>query len=314
MSGFHPGAAMDSILLLRNCLFRKTSELDRGFNRQERRAQAFSADSLHENPLKSKPLPYSMRHIEFQEHGVKGKTVLVTGAAKRVGRAIACELHAAGANIMLHYRQSVHEAESLVSELNALRPASVACLSADLLDIEQLPRLVADSVAHFGRLDALVNNASSFFATPFGEISLAAWDDLMGSNLKAPLFLTQAAAPHLRATRGAVVNITDIHAERPLAGYLLYCAAKAGLLGLTRALAIELAPEVRVNAVAPGPILWPDDNTFDPATRQAIVAHTLLRREGGPQDIARAVRFLLGEASYITGQVINVDGGRTAHL
>lgn len=246
---------------------------------------------------------------------MKGKTVLVTGAAKRVGSAIARELHAAGANVVLHYRRSAHEAAVLVAELNAQRTASAACVQADLLDIAQLPHLVADTLAHFGRLDALVNNASSFFATPLGEIGLDAWDDLMGSNLKAPLFLTQAAAPHLRAARGAVVNITDIHAERPLAGYPLYCAAKAGLLGLTRALAIELAPEVRVNAVAPGPILWPDnDPFFDGATRQAIVAQTLLRRAGSPQDIARAVRFLLGDASYITGQVINVDGGRTAHL
>lgn len=246
---------------------------------------------------------------------MKGKTVLVTGAAKRVGSAIARELHAAGANVVLHYRRSAQEAAVLVAELNAQRTASAACVQADLLDIAQLPHLVADTLAHFGRLDALVNNASSFFATPLGEIGLDAWDDLMGSNLKAPLFLTQAAAPHLRAARGAVVNITDIHAERPLAGYPLYCAAKAGLLGLTRALAIELAPEVRVNAVAPGPILWPDnDPFFDGATRQAIVAQTLLRRAGSPQDIARAVRFLLGDASYITGQVINVDGGRTAHL
>ena len=246
---------------------------------------------------------------------MKGKTVLVTGAAKRVGSAIARELHAAGANVVLHYRRSAHEAAVLVAELNAQRTASAACVQADLLDIAQLPHLVADTLAHFGRLDALVNNASSFFATPLGEIGLDAWDDLMGSNLKAPLFLTQAAAPHLRLARGAVVNITDIHAERPLAGYPLYCAAKAGLLGLTRALAIELAPEVRVNAVAPGPILWPDnDPFFDGATRQAIVAQTLLRRAGSPQDIARAVRFLLGDASYITGQVINVDGGRTAHL
>ena len=246
---------------------------------------------------------------------MKGKTVLVTGAAKRVGSAIARELHAAGANVVLHYRRSAHEAAVLVAELNVQRTASAACVQADLLDIAQLPHLVADTLAHFGRLDALVNNASSFFATPLGEIGLDAWDDLMGSNLKAPLFLTQAAAPHLRLARGAVVNITDIHAERPLAGYPLYCAAKAGLLGLTRALAIELAPEVRVNAVAPGPILWPDnDPFFDGATRQAIVAQTLLRRAGSPQDIARAVRFLLGDASYITGQVINVDGGRTAHL
>ena len=245
---------------------------------------------------------------------MNGKTVLVTGAAKRVGCAIARELHAAGANVMLHYRTATTDAESLVGEFNALRPASAACLQADLLDITQLPLLVAATIARFGRLDALVNNASSFFATPLGEIDLAAWNDLIGTNLMAPLFLTQAAAPHLRATRGAVVNITDIHAERPLAAYPLYCAAKAGLLGLTRALAIELAPEVRVNAVAPGPILWPDDAAFDGAARDAIVAHTLLQREGSPQEIARTVRFLLDDAAYVTGQVINVDGGRTTHL
>ena len=162
-----------------------------------------------------------------------------------------------------------------------------------------------------------MNNASSFFATPLGQIDLAAWDDLIGSNLRAPLFLTQAAAPHLRATHGAVVNITDIHAERPLATYPLYCAAKAGLLGLTRALAIELAPEVRVNAVAPGPILWPDADApgrFAPQAQEHIIAHTLLKREGRPDDIARTVRFLLDDAPYVTGQVINVDGGRSAHL
>lgn len=242
------------------------------------------------------------------------KTILVTGAAKRLGSAIARELHATGANVMLHYRQAAATAEDLVGELNAARPSSAACLPADLLDVGSLPQLIADTVDRFGRLDALVNNASSFFPTPLGEIDLASWDDLMGSNLKAPLFLTQAAAPHLRAARGAVVNITDIHAERPLAGYPLYCVAKAGLLGLTRALAIELAPQVRVNAVAPGPILWPDSGFFDSAARQEIVAHTLLQRTGCPEDVARAVRYLLEDAAYVTGQVINVDGGRTAHL
>ncbi|WP_300337634.1 pteridine reductase [Accumulibacter sp.] len=242
------------------------------------------------------------------------KTILVTGAAKPLGSAIARELHATGANVMLHYRQAAATAEDLVGELNAARPSSAACLPADLLDVGSLPQLIADTVDRFGRLDALVNNASSFFPTPLGEIDLASWDDLMGSNLKAPLFLTQAAAPHLRAARGAVVNITDIHAERPLAGYPLYCAAKAGLLGLTRALAIELAPQVRVNAVAPGPILWPDSGFFDSAARQEIVAHTLLQRTGCPEDVARAVRYLLEDAAYVTGQVINVDGGRTAHL
>lgn len=248
------------------------------------------------------------------ELSVIGKTVLVTGAAKRVGRSIARELHAAGANVVVHYRQAELEAGQLIAELNSVRPGSAYCRQADLLDTGALSALVDDAVKHFGRLDGLVNNASSFFATPFGQIDLVAWEDLIGSNLKAPLFLTQAAAPHLRQAHGAVVNITDIHAERPLPGYALYCAAKAGLLGLTRALAIELAPQVRVNAVAPGPILWPDDQTFDSATREQIVAHTLLKRSGSPQDIARTVRFLLDDASYVTGQVLNVDGGRTAHL
>ena len=247
-----------------------------------------------------------------------GKTVVITGAAKRVGRSIARELHATGANILVHYRTAVADAEAIAAELNAIRPGSAFCLQADLLDIDALSALVENTVAQFGRLDALVNNASSFFATPLGGIDQRAWDDLVGSNLKAPLFLTQAAAPYLRAVHGAVVNITDIHAERPLAGYPLYCAAKAGLLGLTRALAIELAPEVRVNAVAPGPILWPEVDTlageFDAPTRERIVAHTLLKHEGSPHDIARTVRFLLNDAPYITGQVINVDGGRTAHL
>lgn len=243
-----------------------------------------------------------------------GKTVLVTGAAKRVGRSIARELHAAGANVMLHYRSAVVAAEATARELNALRPDSAASLRADLQNIDALAALIEDTVAHFGRLDGLVNNASSFFPTSVGAIDVEAWDDLIGSNLRAPLFLMQAAAPHLRSSRGSVVNITDIHAERPLAGYPVYCAAKAGLLGLTRAMAVELAPEVRVNAVAPGPILWPDDSTFDSQARDEIVAHTLLKRAGSPHDIARTVRFLLDDATYVTGQVINVDGGRTAHL
>lgn len=243
-----------------------------------------------------------------------GKTILITGAAKRVGRSIARELHDAGANIVVHYRAAADAANTLVGELNGVRAGSAMRMQADLLDVEALGDLVSGAVRHFGRLDGLVNNASSFFATPVGTIDISAWNDLIGSNLKAPLFLTQAAAPHLRSTRGAVVNITDIHAERPLAGYPVYCAAKAGLLGLTRALAIELAPEIRVNAVAPGPILWPDDAAFDEAERARIVDHTLLKHAGSPQDIARTVRFLFNDAPYVTGQVINVDGGRTAHL
>ncbi len=244
-----------------------------------------------------------------------GKVVLVTGAAKRVGRSIACELHEAGALVMVHYRSAAEDARTLVGELNSRRPGSAASRQADLLDLAALSALVAATIARFGRLDALVNNASSFYATPLGAIDEAAWDDLVGSNFKAPLFLTQAAAPHLKAARGAVVNITDVHAERPLANYPLYCAAKAGLLGLTRALAVELAPEVRVNAVAPGPILWPEGGaSFAAEARESIVSHTLLKHAGRPHDVARVVRFLLEEAAYVTGQVINVDGGRTAHL
>ena len=241
--------------------------------------------------------------------------VLITGGARRVGAEIARTLHAAGAGTMLHYRASRGDAEQLTTELNALRPDSAACAPADLRDTAALGRLVEATVAHFGRLDALVSNASSFFATPVGSITEAAWDDLIGSNLKGPLFLAQAAAPHLAAAGGAIVNITDVHAERPLKGYPLYCAAKAGLLGLTRALAVELGPQVRVNAVAPGAIEWPQSGAdFPPAERDAIVRHSLLKRIGSPADIARTVKFLIFDAPYITGQVINVDGGRTAHL
>ena len=245
---------------------------------------------------------------------MSGKTILVTGAARRLGSTIARVTHATGANVMVHYHRASEAAAVLVAELNAARPASAACLHADLRDVLGLPQLVADTVGRFGRLDALVNNASSFFPTPLGSIDLAAWDDIVDSNFRAPLFLAQAAAPHLMAARGTIVNITDIHAQRPLAGYPLYCAAKAGLLGLTRALAIEMAPLVRVNAVAPGPILWPENGGFDRSERAEIVAHTLLGRTGCPQDIAGAVRYLIDDATYVTGQVINVDGGRSAHL
>jgi pteridine reductase len=241
--------------------------------------------------------------------------VLITGAARRVGAEIARTLHAAGASLVLHYRASAVEAERLAADLNARREKSALALRHDLLDIDGLARMVEAAVAHFGRLDALVNNASSFFPTPVGRIDTAAWDDLIGSNLKGPLFLSQAAAPQLVKTHGCIVNITDIHAERPLKGYPLYCAAKAGLLGLTRALALELGPAVRVNAVAPGAIEWPENATdFPPEEQAAIIEHTLLKRVGSPGDIARTVKFLILDAPYITGQVINVDGGRTAHL
>ena len=241
---------------------------------------------------------------------MQGKVVLITGGAKRVGAAICRRLHGTGANLMLHYRASAGEARLLQAELNGIRSDSVALVQADLLELPQLPALVERTLGTYGRLDALVNNASSFHPTPIGEIDAADWDDLMGTNLKAPLFLSQAAAPALRKAHGAIVNITDIHADRPLKNYVVYSAAKAGLAGLTRSLARELAPEVRVNAVAPGPILWPDDEQFDELSRQRIVSQTPLKREGTPEDIARAVHFLLFDAPYVTGETIAVDGGR----
>ncbi|MGE5467716.1 MAG: pteridine reductase [Ignavibacteria bacterium] len=241
--------------------------------------------------------------------------VLITGAARRIGAEIARALHAAGADVMLHYRNSAAPALELAAELNALRRDSAATMATALEETAAAGRLVGAAIERFGRLDALVNNASAFFATPVGGIDERAWDALVGSNLKAPLFLAQAAAPHLAASAGSIVNIVDVHAERPLKGYPVYCAAKAGLLGLTRALAVELAPQVRVNAVAPGAIEWPQSgDDFPPAERAAIVDHTLLKRIGTPADIARTVKFLIFDSPYITGQVINVDGGRTAHL
>jgi len=241
---------------------------------------------------------------------VHGKSVLITGGAKRVGAAICRRLHGAGANLMLHYRSSAGEARLLQSELNHVRQDSVALIQADLLDLAKLPAIVEQTLATFGRLDALVNNASSFFQTPVGEISSSDWEDLIGTNLRAPLFLAQAAATALRKTQGTIINITDIHAERPLKNFVVYSVAKAGLVGLTRSLARELAPEIRVNAVAPGPILWPDDESFDELSRQRIISHTPLRREGSPEDIAKAVHYLAVDAGYVTGETINVDGGR----
>ena len=241
---------------------------------------------------------------------MQGKVVLITGGAKRVGAAICRRLHSAGANLMLHYRASAGEARLLQAELNHVRAESVALIQADLLDLNKLPAIIDQTLQTFTRLDALVNNASSFFATPVSEITAAAWDDLIGTNLRAPLFLAQAAAPALKRTQGAIVNIADIHAERPLKNYIVYSIAKAGLVGLTRSLARELAPEVRVNAIAPGPILWPDEEVFDELARQRIISHTPLKREGAPDDIAKAVHYLLADAPYVTGETINVDGGR----
>jgi len=243
---------------------------------------------------------------------MQGKVVLVSGGAKRVGAAICRRLHAAGANIALHYHTSTHEAAALQSELNTLRANSVESFSADLLDLSALPLLIAQTIAHFGRLDGLVNNASSFYPTPLDEVGEKDWDDLLGTNLKAPLFLAQAAAAELRRTQGSIVNIVDIHAERPMQGHLVYSVAKGGLRALTLSLAQELAPQVRVNGVSPGPILWPEHRDWmDGDKRAAIIAQTLLKRVGEPDDIAKTVAFLLQDAPYITGQIIAVDGGKS---
>src|SRR3569833_3390651 len=237
------------------------------------------------------------------------QVALITGAAQRVGAEIARELHRSGMRVIIHYRASADAAQTLQEELLAARPDSAALLRADLLDTAALPALVAAAEQQWGRLDALINNASSFYPTAIGTITETQWDDLMGSNLKASLFLSQAAAPLLAAQQGNIVNIVDIHAERPLKGYPLYCAAKAGLAMLTKALARELAPTIRVNAVAPGAILWPEHASEE--TRRAIISRTALKRQGDPRDIARTVRFLVTEADYITGQIITVDGGRS---
>ena len=246
---------------------------------------------------------------------MQGKVILVTGGAKRVGAAICRRLHAAGANIALHYRSSAQDALALQAELNMLRADSVLCVQADLLNLHDLPRMVQDTINHFGQLDGIENNASSFYPTTLDELDEPHWNDLLGTNLKAPLFLAKAATTELRKRNGAIVNIVDIHAERPMQGYLMYSVAKAGLVALTKALAQELAPQVRVNAVAPGVIIWPEQDDWDNETRrQQIVEHTLLKREGEPDDIAKAVQFLLSNAPYVTGQVIAVDGGRSINL
>jgi pteridine reductase len=246
---------------------------------------------------------------------VAGRVVLITGGAKRVGASICRRLHAGGANLMIHYRSSATEAEALRGELESVRGGSCALVRADLLDTVALPGLVDATMARFGRLDVLINNASSFFPTAVGEITEKAWDDLVGTNLKVPLFLSQAAAPELKRSGGAIVNIVDIHADRPMKDYVVYSTAKGGLVALTRSLARELGPEVRVNGVAPGAIIWPEDDVWsDEGERQRIIAQTSLKRIGDPDDIALAVEFLVTGAPYVTGQILAVDGGRSISL
>ncbi len=246
---------------------------------------------------------------------MQDRAVLVTGAARRIGAAISRALHDCGARVVLHCNRSRAEADALAAQLNAVRAGSCAVVQGNLLDLAQLPRLVEEAAGHFGRLDGLVNNASSFYATPFGAIDSLQWDDLIGSNLRAPLFMAQAAAPRLRASRGAIVNVVDIHAERPLKDFAVYSVAKSGLAGLTRSLALELAPLVRVNGVSPGAILWPDQDRHFPGEEKArILAQTPLGRIGEASDVAGAVKYLLFDAPFVTGQVLAVDGGRAIHL
>ena len=235
---------------------------------------------------------------------------LITGGGRRVGAVIARTLHAAGYDLALHYRHSADAAEALAAECEARREGSTLPVHAELAALDTLPGLVAATLARFGRLDALVNNASAFYPTPLGGVTPAQWDELFASNAQAPFFLAQAAVPALREAGGAIVNLVDIYAERPLADHPVYCMAKAALLAMTRALALDLGPRVRVNAVAPGAVMWPSDGkAYD--DRQAMIERTPLKRAGTPEDVAGAVLWLLRDAPFVTGQVIRVDGGRT---
>ena len=242
-----------------------------------------------------------------------GRVALITGAAHRIGAAIARRLHDCGMNLVLHYRNSHTEAAALRDELLARRAESVHLIQADLLDTGSRSAIVEEAHGAWNQLDALVNNASSFYPKPVGPVTLEQWEDLLGTNLRAPFFLSQAAAHWLRGEGGVIVNIVDIHADRPLKEHPAYSIAKAGLVMLTKALARELGPTIRVNAVAPGVILWPERGTSE-EERRKIISSTLLQRQGTPDDIARAVLFLIRDADYMSGQVLTVDGGRTIVL
>ena len=240
---------------------------------------------------------------------LNNKVALVTGSARRIGAVTLRALHANGAKVVVHYRNSSSDAEKLCAELNQLRQNSCMTVQGDLNDIKAMPAIIETIIQQMGQLDILVNNASTFYPTPMGEITEKHWDDLLGSNLKAPLFLSQAAMSYLKATQGCIVNMVDVHGFRPMKNYPVYSVAKAGLLMLTQSLARELGPDVRVNGVAPGAILWPemDENQSD---QQELLDKTALKRMGTPEDIAKTVLFLVRDADYITGQVIPVDGGR----
>jgi pteridine reductase len=238
-----------------------------------------------------------------------GQTVLITGGARRLGAAMAQALHAVGANLVIHHLTSTEEAGALVAALNKSRAGSASLVQADLREVAHLPGLVESALRDFGRLDILINNASTFYPTPIGEISLGQFEDLIGTNLRAPLFLAQAAAPELRRRRGLILNMVDIHGMKPLKNYPAYSSAKAALIMLTKALARELAPEVRVNGIAPGPVMWPAD--VDVAMQAQIIDKTLLKRAGEPQDIGKAALYFATLAPYVTGQILAVDGGRS---
>ena len=238
---------------------------------------------------------------------------LITGAAKRVGAAIARSLHSAGYDVVLHHRQSASEASGLQAELERERPGSTLVLQAELSHFDRLPELVAQAIGRFGRLDALVNNASAFYPTPIGVVTPAMWDDLFAANARAPFFLAQAALPHLKASRGAIVNLVDIYAEKPLKNHTVYVMAKAALAMMTLSLARELGPEIRVNGVAPGAVLWPEQGKSE-LDKAALMETTALQRIGSPEEVAEAVRWLLMDARYTTGQIIRVDGGRALNM
>lgn len=240
-------------------------------------------------------------------------TALVTGAARRIGASISRALHARGCRVLLHYRGSGADAERLAAELDAERPGSAAAVQADLTDAAGAEQLAGQVRALAGGLDVLVNNASRFYPTAMGEVTPEIWRDLMGSNLRGPFFLIQALLPELRAAGGAVVNILDIHGERPMPKHSVYCTAKAGLAMMTRALAVDLGPVVRVNGVAPGAILWPEQEPPE-AVKAGILKRVALGRLGQPEDIAGAVVYLALDAPYVTGQILAVDGGRSLNV
>lgn len=242
------------------------------------------------------------------------KVAFISGAGKRIGAAIARQLHAQGMRLALHYRSSEAAARALQAELNQQRANSVILLQADLCNTAKITKMMQQTIEHYKRLDVLVNNASTFYPTPLGEINEQQWDDLVGVNLKAPLFLSQAAIPHLRTTQGCIVNITDIYADRPLKDHSVYVCAKAGLVMLTKSLARDLAPQIRVNAISPGAILWPENNPPNDIAKQRMISTIPLKRFGDPECIAQTVLFLVRDATFTTGQVLHIDGGRTLNL